>query len=234
MQRLLTSDGQQEKAFRYHIRQYNAALAFTSMGCKVDTRVSSRGGPKAFHVHGKVYHMQELLQANSPEDAQYAQLFFYDPNYAADLCHQRNPTLDRQVMGDLTQMLEHHNPYISVYQTAHERLQQMSRETDTDGSKVLLDARLSLVVEEKADRRRHNLSVANKVATILLGKETEEPTRRDIQLQLCGNANNPSGCQHIDQNHAAYMALHYVLLFPHGDVGWHWGMQLQSVGRERN
>lgn len=110
----------------------------------------------------------------------------------------------------------------------------MSRETDTDGSKVLLDARLSLVVEEGADRRRYNLLVTNKVATILLGEETEEPTRRDIQLQLCGNANNPSGCQHIDQNHAAYMALHYFLLFSHRDVGWHWGMQLQSVGRERN
>lgn len=32
LQRLFTSDGRQEKEFRKHIRQYNAALTFTSMG----------------------------------------------------------------------------------------------------------------------------------------------------------------------------------------------------------
>ena len=99
---------------------------------------------------------------------------------------------------------------------------------------MLLDARLTLVVEAGADRRRYNLPVANEIAMIMLDEESEEPSRRDIQLQLRGNVNNPSGCCRIDQNHAGYMALHYVLLFPHGDPGWHWGMQLLDVGREQN
>lgn len=30
------------------------------------------------------------------------------------------------------------------------------------------------------------------------------------------------------------MLLHYVLLFPHGDPGWHWGLELRSQTRERN
>jgi hypothetical protein len=34
--------------------------------------------------------------------------------------------------------------------------------------------------------------------------------------------------QRISQTHAAYMPTHYVLLFPHGDYGWHWGMRLSS------
>ena len=93
------------------------------MGCNVDTRVISCRNPKAFHIHGKMYHIQGLLEADLAKNAQYAQLFFYNPEYAANLCHQRNPTLDRQIMGNLTQMLEHYNPYISVYQTAHEQLQ---------------------------------------------------------------------------------------------------------------
>ena len=29
------------------------------------------------------------------------------------------------------------------------------------------------------------------------------------------------------------MLLHYVLLFPYGDCGWHWGMQLRSNSRTR-
>ena len=67
----------------------------------------------------------------------------------------------------------------------------------------------------------------------MLGEETGEPTRRDIQLQLRGTDTNPSGCKRISQNHASYMSLHYVLLFPHGDPGWHWGLELTSQTRER-
>lgn len=198
------------------------------MGYKSDTRVTSRRGPKSFHVHGEVYHTQGPLEANCPENARYAQLFFYDPEYATDLRHQRNPELNRETMGDLTQMLEHFNPYISIYRTARERLSRMSHDTDEDGSKVLLNARLNLVVEAGADRRHHNLPVANEVAVIMLEEETEESTQCDIQLQLRGTTLNPSGCQRIDQNHASYMALHYVLLFPHRDSSWHWGMELSD------
>lgn len=54
-------------------------------------------------------------------------------------------------MGDLTQTLEHHNLFISVYRTVHEQLHHMAQETDTEGLKVLLDARLSLIVEAEAD-----------------------------------------------------------------------------------
>lgn len=107
LQHLLAGDGRQEKEFRHNIRQYNAALAFTSMEYNADTRVTSRGGPKSFHVHGKVYHTQGPLEADSPENARYAQLFFYDPEYATNLRHQRNSELERETMGDLTQMLEH-------------------------------------------------------------------------------------------------------------------------------
>ena len=32
----------------------------------------------------------------------------------------------------------------------------------------------------------------------------------------------------INPNHALYLLLHYVLLFPYGEPGWHWGMRLQG------
>ena len=32
----------------------------------------------------------------------------------------------------------------------------------------------------------------------------------------------------INANHAAYMPLHYVLLFLRGEFGWHWGLELQN------
>ena len=47
----------------------------------------------------------------------------------------------------------------------------MAHDTDADNSKVLLDAKLNLVVEASADEQCHNLPVANEVAVIMLEKE---------------------------------------------------------------
>ena len=35
------------------------------------------------------------------------------------------------------------------------------------------------------------------------------------------------GLERVDPSHAAYLPLHYVLLFPCGDQGWHWNLILQ-------
>ena len=130
LQRLLEGEGPHEMDFRKHIRRYNAALTFTSMGYTADTRVAAQRGPNSFQVHGEVYHIQGPLVPESSQNAQYAQLFFYDPAYAANRRYQRNPTLNQTVMGDLTQMLKDVNPYISVYRTAREQLQSLP-DTDT-------------------------------------------------------------------------------------------------------
>jgi len=43
--------------FRKNIRQYNAALAFTSLGVKVDDTVNvGGGGPPTFRIHRELRH----------------------------------------------------------------------------------------------------------------------------------------------------------------------------------
>lgn len=37
----------------------------------------------------------------------------------------------------------------------------------------------------------------------------------------------------ISQNHATYMSLHYMLLFPHDDKGWHWGLRINANSRQQ-
>jgi hypothetical protein len=39
---------------------------------------------------------------------------------------------------------------------------------------------------------------------------------------------NGTGFTYISPTHAAYMPLHYVLLFPYGDHGWHLGLELRN------
>jgi hypothetical protein len=68
------------------------------------------------------------------------------------------------------------------------------------------------------DQRRYNLPTENEgVAAIIPGDGSEECSdHRDIILCL-----NGGGLQQISHLHLSYSSLHYVLLFPNGEDGWH-------------
>jgi len=71
LRRLLTSKKTDAKDFCQHIRSYNSALAFTSMGAKLDTSVAQPGN-YTYRLRGELYHrMGSLLpqlgeRENSP------------------------------------------------------------------------------------------------------------------------------------------------------------------------
>lgn len=39
--------------------------------------------------------------------------------------------------------------------------------------------------------------------------------------------------RNIPHNHPAYIPLHYVMLFPHGNPGWRWSLQLENENGQR-
>jgi hypothetical protein len=84
---------------------------------------------------------------------------------------------------------------------------------------------MRLIMESGADRRQENLLTSNKVAAILTD-EFNGASRRDIVLAVRNPRGREPALARIDPTHAAYMPLHYVLLFPSGDYGWHYEMQL--------
>jgi len=57
------SDVQQERCrhFHQHIRMYNAAFAFVSLGYKRDEQVSNQGGPPVFKIRGMLSHNHGAL-----------------------------------------------------------------------------------------------------------------------------------------------------------------------------
>ena len=83
---------------------------------------------------------------------------------------------------------------------------------------------LHLCAECTQDLRRYNLPTADdEVAAIIPGDGSEiRSDHRDIVLRLKGG-----GLQRISYLHPAYASLHYVLLFPHGEDGWHTGIPAQ-------
>ena len=65
--------------FKKDIRAYNAALAFTSLGVKLDRSVATGTGPYSFRIHGELCHLAGSLLPAEGEDPRYAQLYIHNP-----------------------------------------------------------------------------------------------------------------------------------------------------------
>ena len=76
---------------------------------------------------------------------------------------------------------------------------------------------MRLIVETSADCRCKNLLTATKVAVIILD-EYLDASRRDILLAVRDPIYGRSRLEKVPVTNAAYMPLHYVLLFPKGDL----------------
>ena len=121
-------------------------------------------------------------------------------------------------------MLHDINPFISLYKMVRERL--MEQASHGQDAQVVLNPQLHLILEVGADRCRFNLPSTEEV-TMIIPTEQEESSFRDIVLATRAS-NGGNGFTIINENHAGYMPLHYILLFPRGEPGWHWGLELRN------
>ena len=85
---------------------------------------------------------------------------------------------------------------------------------------------MELICATGADRRRYNIPVANEVAMIIPDKYGIASVRHIVFAHR--KRVNESEYQVISSSHAAYTPLHYTLLFPYGEHGWHWALQVQQ------
>lgn len=231
LQDLLLSQSTHAKEFRKHIVQYNHALAFTSIGVKQDHSVDHGKGPPIFRIHGELKHWEGALLPHENSAPTYAQLYVFDPQIALNYRMARNTSLDRTIMSSLQSMLLEFNPYSRIYRHAFEVLKSLN----------VPEYSVKICVAPGQRNLHNNTPTADEVAVILPDSSTYEADTRDIILRLRSNStdnnssesttenDNPSHLQRISEGHAAYAPLHYVLLFPRGEPGWHWNMS-QSDG----
>ena len=118
-----------------------------------------------FQICGTLYHFTGPLQAAPGAIPRYAQLYFYDPETAANYRFDLNQSLTRDILTEITGFLHSENPHVQRYQTAQERIQEAAVHSRT--VQVRLNPRMEVVVQEGADLRRENLPVANEVAAII-------------------------------------------------------------------
>ena len=119
------------KEFREHIRRYNAAFAFTSLGVNIDQTVLDGNGPYVFRIHGGLYHRLGALNPEPGATASYAQLYILAPEDALARRISANEGQSGEVMAAIQAMLLAHNAYVGLYQQAHEILQGQPHEDVT-------------------------------------------------------------------------------------------------------
>ena len=144
----------------------------------------------------------------------YAQLYINDPQVTLDARHQWNPNLNPMIMTDLQAMIHNVHPYVPLYKQAY---QIMTEKPPAQQANI----HTRIVLQPSADHRRFNLPTADEVAAIIPGNGEEHVSEhREIILRLKAPAQGGS-LKRISHLNPLYSPLHYVLLFPHGEQGWH-------------
>jgi len=211
-----------DRDFVSKIRQYNSALALTSVSINIEDRAVQGSGPNAFRIHGSLHHLMGSLIPPEGLQPSYAQLYIYDPEEATNIRTSRrgNEGLNRDTLRTLHDMLYRCHPYASLYKQAYQVMREKPPEQHTD-------VRARIHFQQGTDGRRYNLPTANEIAVIIPGDGSEEVSdKRDIVLRLQGGQ-----LQRISQLSHAYSTLHYVLLFPSGEEGWHLDIPLNVNDR---
>ena len=207
---LLSGTSPFSNTFRKHIPQYNAAFAFTSLGVNIDHSVTSTRGPYAFKINGELHHLSGALLPEEGQQPSYAQLYVHDPAEALNVRGNRNVNLLPQIMTELQAMMHETHPYVPLYKQAF----QIMRAIPPDQQKKVV---VKLHVDKNADGRRYNLPTTDEIAAIIPGDGSEERSdHRDIVVRLTGG-----GLKRISHLHPSYSTLHYTMLFPRGEEGYH-------------
>jgi len=107
------------------------------------------------------------------------------------------------------------NPYVEVFKMARDMMA-------TEGAPI--DLKLRLIASRTKNAHRYNVPTADEVAALMVGNGFEAIDRRDVVL-----AQQAGPFQRISELHVGYMALHYPLLFPYDEDGWHLNIPLNGV-----
>ena len=130
---------------------------------------------------------------------------------------RNNSTGNQQIMSLLQSVLEN-NPMTGIFKSAYEILWSQNHIPQPH-------VKLRLAQTPGTDPCRYNLPTAQEVSVIMPGQgdDVDGNTYRDIILHL-----RDGPFRRINELNPLYLPLHYVLLFPRGELGWHTNIALAN------
>ncbi|CAG8623720.1 23732_t:CDS:2, partial [Racocetra persica] len=175
-------EGQDKQSIDFHvnIRQYNAAYTFTLLGATIDQTVLNGCTLYCFCIYGELcYCSDSLLPETNKNNANYIQLYIYDPDSAHQIRIERNTNLCVQTMWKIQQILREYHTFYPKYQQAYEILYQACEEGTCE-----IDLAVLLHCNATTDHCCYNLSTSNKIAIILPGDGTTPEEMHNIIFHL--------------------------------------------------
>ncbi len=223
LRELLIETNSRERAFRQNIRSFNFVFIFTFVNYNANSRIANRLNNDrefvVFQIQRELYHLQKSLHSIANYTLAFAQLFFYDSNEAIATQSAQYSQLNEQFLRLLTNMLHDCNFFISLYKTTNEQLR--SNTISQRDLRIILNSRMQLILKINANRRRNNLFTNNEIIAIIINNEYDLFCERDIVFTKRRDEIEQSYLRRINQNHVAYMFLHYVLLFFYDELDFH-------------
>lgn len=211
LQKLYKQESQLSNVFLKRIRNFNSALAFTSLGAKIIPVANY--GESIFKIEGTTHHRIPSL-INTDGNPVFGQIYFYDPeselDRRANITGMEFVTLEElQILKILQNMIHDSNRFYSQFQNALD----MVKQNPTIDLTIVIENDLRATKEKK---RIYNKPTTKDIAILIDDKGSGEKTRSIIL-----KTKTSSSMQSINKFHPSYDALQYVLLHPYGETTWH-------------
>nr|XP_027086482.1 uncharacterized protein LOC113708217 [Coffea arabica] len=201
--------------FRKNVRTYNNNLAFSTFVAKYDKDLTrNTKGVYTFRVQGQIYHILNSLKPNGHPPTG-IQLYFYDQEEELSKRLDASPRLRDNTLKLLMGILEQ-NPYTKVFKSLREL-------PNLDDHSIFLNSNPGL------DQRLYNMPTSSEVAAIWTETDNEA-LDKGPHIQVYTHANTSHRIQHY---FACYDSLQYLLLFPRGEAGWHYGIPKNTTTDKR-
>lgn len=168
------------KTFMQNIRQYNCLFAFTSMGTHIDRSLNDGRGPPVFKVCGQIHHRIGSLLPMTDQPPKFLQLYVYDTSHEVNnrirsLSSDDAPDspIQPQIVNELLQMLDTHNPFAKKFRIAKERLTEHADE----------EFIIRIIGAKEGDPVQYDMPTTDDLAMLVIGDFSLETFKRDIIIE---------------------------------------------------
>ncbi|GMF62257.1 unnamed protein product [Phytophthora fragariaefolia] len=207
-----------DREFRRHIRAYNQAFAFTSIGASSSDNtfrnvnqgesVAGQHGVYTYRIQGAMGHyMGSMLlyvdrRTGERVPPKFAQIYIVDPDM------QERANRRKGILQDIENMMEECNPFAQQFLNFGQKLRD-----DLARGKQVKDIRYVLH-SKPSEPRTYNLPTVSEVGVAMV--DDGNLTRpRDLYVSAKDHS-----LLRLFETDEKYDPLQYPLLFPYGDLGW--------------
>lgn len=160
-------------------------------------------------IQGQIYHRAGSLLPSADVNNQFLQIYFMgNSNDEVTRRCAQNPTVKREIIEQLQNLLHEHNDLIRMFKTALDRM-------PSDDHKIVIRADKAPAGEHAG---RFNAPTIDDVAIVIVGEHLQS---RDIVLHKRNDQ-----LQRVSETHRSYDALQYPLIFWQGNDGYNFTIKM--------